>query len=282
MGYSPAPMFSLTIRPLAPAVALALWLAVPAQADTHGASPLGGGTKGRSSSSDTHAATPLRTPSASRASTSSSVRYRSWRPYRYNTYYRPLWWAPAPVVMVGATPGTVVQSAPAEPAHSDTHLGVSAQLLAVQGRLGFGADLVLEGRELGLFLEIAALPVGTTEAALLADASIGFTVLGGEAGRVRVEVGALTAVMPGMAAAAPGVGVSGALAVLGPVLLTGRVRGAVWPYLRAEAQAAAVLALGPVGLQGGFRAVHVQDLFGLASGANHTFTGPFVGLELVL
>jgi len=186
------------------------------------------------------------------------------------------------VVVVGAPSATVVQADPEEPLHSDTHLGVCAQVLGMQGRFGFGAELVLEGRSLGLFLELAALPLGTAEAALLADASIGVTALSGEAGRLRVEVGALTAVVPGMAAAAPGVGVSGALAVLGPVLLTGRVRGALWPYLRAEAQAAAVVALGPVGLQGGYRAVFVRDLFGLASGGTHTFAGPFVGLELVL
>ena len=208
-----------------------------------------------------------------------SLSFSSWRPYRHTTYYRPLWWAPAPVIVAGS-PASVGQVE--EPEHSDTHLGVSAQILALQGQLGFAGDLVLEGRQLGLFLEFAALPVGATQKGVLADASLGFTVLSGEAGRLRVEAGALTAVMPGMAAAAPGVGVSGALAVAGPVLLTARLRGTAWPYLRAEGQAAVVLALGPVGLQGGFRAIHVQDVYGLASGDTHAFAGPFVGMELAL
>gem|GEM_PF-3949596 len=212
----------------------------------------------------------------------SAVRFRSWRPYRYSRSYRPLWWAPAPVVVVGAPSGTVVQEGPAEPDHSDTRLGISAQVLGMAGRFGFGADLVLEGRQLGLFLELAALPLSASEMGVLADASLGFTQVSGEVGRLRVEVGALTAVVPGMAAAAPGAGVSGALAVLGLVLLTGRVRGALWPYVRAEAQAAAVLALGPVGLQAGFRAVYLSDLYRLASGGAQLFAGPFVGVELVL
>jgi hypothetical protein len=272
----------MNLRTLASAVTLAVCVALPAAADTHAVTTGGGSSRARTSGSPpgrVHAVTTgPRTPGTS----SSSVRFRSWRPYRYSRSYRPLWWAPAPVVVVGAPSSTLVQSEPEEPSYSETRLGVSAQVLGMQGRFGFGADLALEGRSLGFFLELAALPLGTAESGLLADASVGVTVASGDQGRLRVELGALSAVVPGMVAAAPGAGVSGALAVLGPVLLTGRVRGAVWPYLRAEAQAAAVLALGPVGLQAGYRAVYVRDLYGLASGVTHAFAGPFLGLELVL
>jgi hypothetical protein len=171
---------------------------------------------------------------------------------------------------------------------SDVRLGAAGQVLAMGSRLGFGADLALEGRHVGIFLEAAALPSAVVgESFVVADASLGFSLLSGEAGRLRVEVGALCAVLPsasgqGLAGAAPGVGVSGALAVAGPLLLTGRVRGALWPYVRAEAQAAALLALGPVGLQLGWKTLLVSDAWQVANAGSRLFSGPYVGLELAL
>lgn len=267
---------------------LVLALAASAAAETHSASPVraprskGGGSS--SSSGSYHSASPVRRSSnAGGWSSSGTVR---WRPYRHTWFYRPLWYAPAPVVVAGSAASV----SPVEDGDdvSDVRLGASGQLLAMGSRLGFGADLVLEGRQLGFFLEAAALPSAVPgESFAVADASLGISLLSGEAGRLRVEVGALCAVLPeasgqGMAAAAPGVGVSGALAVAGPLLLTGRVRGAAWPYVRAEAQAAALLALGPVGLQLGWKTLLVADAWQMANAGSRLFSGPYVGLELAL
>lgn len=278
-------MTPCSIRSVACLAVLAV--AAPAAADTHSASPVhstGSSSSSSSSSGSSHSASPVRrAPSASGWSSSGVVRFR---PYRHTRYYRPLWWAPAPVLVVGSNAS--VSPVDADDGPSDVRFGASGQVLAMGGLLGFGADMALEGRHVGLFLEAAVLPMpGTTTGFAVLDASVAFSLLSGEAGRLRVEVGALSTILSsgdgsGLLAAAPGVGVSGALAVAGPLLLTGRVRGAIWPYLRAEGQAGALLALGPVGLQLGWRTLFVADAYQLANAGSRFFSGPYVGVEVAL
>ena len=262
-----------------------LVVALPAAADTHSASPVHApSSSGKSTGGSSHSASPVRRPSTSSSGWTSSSSVR-WRPYRHTRYYRPLWWTPAPAVVVVGSQSSV--SPVDDDGASDVRLGASGQVLVMGGKVGVGLDAALEGRHVGFFLEAAALPSVAGEAFVVADASVGLSLLSGEAGRLRLELGALSAILAnssgsGLAAAAPGVGVSGALAVAGPLLFTGRVRGAAWPYVRAEGQAAALLALGPVGIQLGWRTLYVADAYDLASAGSRFFSGPYVGLELAL
>lgn len=161
------------------------------------------------------------------------------------------------------------------------------------GGRGFmlGTQLSWEGRRLGFLLGYTAAfaPVAGTpeyDTIHLPLAHLTYAVLSGERGRLRVEAGLHAAVAPEVMFMAPGLGVSGVLALAGPLGLEGRVFGNFWPYTQIDARAGLALGFGALGLSIGMRALYLNDQGALgevnAGDTSDSFYGPYVNLAVAL
>lgn len=164
---------------------------------------------------------------------------------------------------------------------------------SVQGLTMGGAALALhagiEGHRFGFNanLHSVAVPSDTsrygTDAIHLFDAHLTYALLSGPNGRLRVEGGLDSAFTPDITMFGPGLAVSGALGLFGPVSMEARLGWTAYPFTQVDAMAGLTVALGPVGLRGGWRTTYLNDR-GWVDGTPHedVFSGPYIGLSLAL
>jgi hypothetical protein len=164
--------------------------------------------------------------------------------------------------------------------------------LTIGGR-GFllGTQLAFEGERLGFLLGYTAAfaPIAGTpdyDTLHLAHAHLTFALLTGARGRLRLEVGPHLAAAPEVTFVAPGVGLSGVLALIGPMGLEGRVLANVWPYTQLDARAGLAFSAGAVGVSFGVRGVYLNDqgVLGAANAGDtsDSFFGPYINVGIAL
>jgi len=262
-----------------------------------------GGGSGRSSASraDVHvgsgsSSSHYERPRASHSHWHSHGGYRP-QPYVYPRHH--VWgygigyWPPPPaasdgVVVDQPTPDYGPYEARRRPAIAST-LGADLTL----GGRGYllGTQLAWEGARLGFALGYTAAfaPIAGTadyDTIHLAHAHLMIALLRGERGRLRAELGPHIAAAPEVTFIAPGLGVSGFLALAGPLGLEGRVFGNVWPYTQLDARAGFALTADVIGVSFGMRAVYLNDQGVLgavnAGDTSDSFYGPYVNLGIAL
>jgi hypothetical protein len=154
-----------------------------------------------------------------------------------------------------------------------------------------GAQLSIEGERLGVlfgytaaFAPIAGTPQFDTLHLLLGHFTYAF--IASERVRVRAELGLHIADAPLVTFVAPGVGLSAAFGLAGPLGLEARVFGNAWPYTQLDARAGLTLTLGSIGLGAGLRALYLSDNGVLgetnAEDTSDKFIGPYVTLAVAL
>jgi hypothetical protein len=163
-------------------------------------------------------------------------------------------------------------------------LGADGQL--VQQGFGLGFDASIEGQHLGIVSNLnmlqAVAPDGSTNAVKLLDLHLSYALIRSEHGGLRVEAGADGVYGP-FTAIGPGLGLSGGLALIGPLGLDAAVRVTPYPFHELDGSAGLTLGLGPIGLRGGYRLTWLDDN-GIVDGTSHQteLAGPYVGLALAL
>jgi len=221
-----------------------------------------------------------------------SVWRRSYRPWGYGLQWQPLVVAPAPVVVVdteGAAP--VYEEDPAGSAPDDVEVTLTGDVALTRDAQLLGTQLVIDGRHIGGVLGYTAvfLPVEGGEPPdrlHLMHARLSWPLAATPRFRMRAELGAHAAVAPLASFFAPGLGVSAALALIGPLGLEARVFGNAWPYTQVDARAGVTLSFRRVGLSVGWRALYLNDQGRLgdanAGDTDDFFSGPSLVLALAL
>lgn len=162
------------------------------------------------------------------------------------------------------------------------------ELMAFSGGGAASVAAALEGERFGFSARYDQLVLrpddGTPGYDLIGLANLHFTYafVATERFRLRLEVGADTALAPDLTAIAPGIGLSTQLWIAGPLLLEGSLLTAPFPYRKVDGQLGLALALGPVALRGGWRTLVLDDA-GLVDGVRNVdlFGGPYVGVGIV-
>jgi hypothetical protein len=205
--------------------------------------------------------------------------------YGWGAYYGPYWgypgyYYPRPAAP-DSEPAQVTEQAP-PPVSS---LAFGAQVHGEGTTLGI--DLAIEGQRWGFNGNFAAafLKDGETlavDSLKMVDAHLTFALLTGQRGRLRLEGGVGGVVAPDLAVLGPDAGVSGSLFLVGPLAAEASAHMTPWPHLKLDATVNAAVGLGPVGIKGGWKVVHLDDrgLLGDGSRNTDTFSGPFVSVGL--
>ncbi len=153
-----------------------------------------------------------------------------------------------------------------------------------------GLSLRVEGRDLGVhasydgFFTNGYSSFGSSSALDYYTAHLTWSFISGRSGRLRLEGGLAVlnwASLPtygSASVASPDFGLSGEVALLGPLGVVGYARVAPWAHSTADFQLAAALRLGPVALTGGWRDLRA---YGGSSAPDLRFAGPQFGLALL-
>ncbi len=218
-----------------------------------------------------------------------SPSYRAYRHGRGERHYRRYgfgyWYAPPPVVVYGS---------PAAPPEEGNVPAITGALGAEAGAFrgggaSLGLSLAAEGERFGVGLQFTGILIGADDGSggldsiKLFNAQLSYAFLSVDGARLRVEGGVHSAFAPDLIVAGPGFGLSGAAHLAGPVGLEAALRVTPFPFRQLDASAALTLSFGWLGLRGGWRHVILDDA-GLVDGYRNvdTFSGPFVGLALLL
>jgi hypothetical protein len=165
---------------------------------------------------------------------------------------------------------------------------------AFSGRQGFtgggsvAVNLRLEGQRFGMNTQFTSIFVKPDDGSVGTDTLRLFNIyatyalVANDRGRLRLEAGLNSAFAPDLSVAGPGVGLSAVLRIAGPLGIEGAVHGTPFPYRELDWNAGVALALGPLGLRGGWRRIWLDDR-GLVDGTSHrdAFSGPYVGLAVL-
>lgn len=168
---------------------------------------------------------------------------------------------------------------------------------ATNGAAG-GTSLRMDGRTLGFQLGADAFAVAPPGQPLDAAGALGYvtahvtwSVLAQDAGRIRLELGLASLAMPtdgqyagepyaGTTAFGPDVGVSGHLALVGPLGIEGHARYTPYPVPVADLRLALAVRGGPWAVTAGWRTLDVEG--DGTRGPVARFGGPEIGLALAL
>jgi hypothetical protein len=165
-----------------------------------------------------------------------------------------------------------------------SHAAAGTLAMSMEGPFGgFNADVV------GLALPGTSGTATGDTTLTLGGARATWSFLSDASGRLRLEVGGAMLSVPGTGAwtgttyadtlsFGPQAGLSGHLALLGPVGLEGHARVMPWPVPVFDARAALVLRGGPFAVSAGWRAIDVNG-DGRETPEAH-FAGPEIGLQL--
>lgn len=157
-----------------------------------------------------------------------------------------------------------------------------------------GLTVRVEGRDLGIHASYDGFftngyssgysSFGSSSALDYYTAHVTWSFISGRSGRLRLEGGLAVlnwASLPpygSASVASPDFGLSGQVALLGPLGVVGYARVAPWAHSTADFQLAAALRLGPVALSGGWRDLRA---YGGSTAPDLRFAGPQFGLALL-
>jgi hypothetical protein len=190
--------------------------------------------------------------------------YRRPRAWRYGLIWQPL---PPPVLLtpVPTNDGYVEPAPVVQPDESSgtTTLSIDFLLDPRRGNV-FGAQVSFEGERFGLVLNYSAafLPIaGTTDHDTLhmGQARVTYALLALEGARLRAEAGLHLAAAPEVTFFAPGLGVSAAVHLVGPLGWEARVYGNAWPYTQLDMRTGLTLSDQSFGMSLGMRALYLND-----------------------
>lgn len=201
--------------------------------------------------------------------------------YGWGFGYYPYFWAPRPV------PGDDLLE-PEAPALTGT-VGLTGQLHN-QGGAILAVEAAVEGERWGANLTLMGIFVaaeddsGELDTLKILDLHATFALLNGQHGRLRLELGIDTVFAPDLTVLGPDAGISGALALVGPLGLEGSAHYSPWPHQRVEGFLGLTLGFGRVGLRLGWRHLWLDDRALLPGEPRNTdtFTGPLLGLSLAI
>ena len=187
---------------------------------------------------------------------------------------------PAPVIVVNNPPAKRAE----EPKLGRVIVGVNGGGDVAQ--LAAGAGLTVEGKRWGFNLNynmtVFDADANTRQIDLkILDAHLVFAPIVGQRGRVRIEVGANAAYACGAYMIAPELGLSGDVRILGPIGLSGYVRGSLWPYKRIDAFAGVMAQLWALRLELGWREMRLETQFDNGSKVADRWGGPNLGVSMV-
>lgn len=164
-------------------------------------------------------------------------------------------------------------------------LGVDANALPDGGAVGF--NLGIEERRWGVSTRFTALTLNTEDGSegkdhiQLADASVTFSPIASERGRLRWEAGVAMARAPDITFIGPSLALSFERCLFGPLDVEGRVQWVPLPHLQLDGQAALAMHMGALTVRAGWRGLLLDDR-GYLDGVVHRdrMGGPFAGLGL--
>lgn len=200
--------------------------------------------------------------------------------------YQPLLLGPSVV----ASPAPLAEAEPGGPelAAVFTFSAQGQSFLNTGGGSLAGLATFEQGR-FGLSTEFNALFVpavdgsGAVDHLRLWNSYVTFAVLANERGRLRLGAGVDAAMAPDATFVGPGFVAQASVGLAGPIGLEGTVHLTPLPFTQVDWSAGATLALGPVGLRGGWRRIYLNDQ-GNLDGVIHedVFSGPYVAVGLAL
>ncbi|WP_375769514.1 hypothetical protein NR798_01120 [Archangium gephyra] len=182
-------------------------------------------------------------------------------------------------------PRAVTQE-PDEPSHPVmVRMGVEANVLPEGGAVGF--NLGIEERRWGVSARINSLSLNTEDGSegkdhiTLADASVTFSPLASEHGRLRWEAGVAMARAPDITFIGPSLAMSFERCLFGPLDVEGRVQWVPLPHLQLDGQAGLAMHMGALTVRAGWRGLLLDDR-GHLDGVVHRerMGGPFAGVGL--
>ena len=203
-------------------------------------------------------------------------------------YVAPAYPLAPPAVIVDGQPIAAEEQYPSGPAVA---VAVAGDVTSSAAGPLLGAQLSVEGQTLGFVLAYTAAfpPIGgttDTDTLHLAAAHMTFALWSGDRGRLRGEVGVHLAAAPLATFVAPGVGLSAAFGLVGPLGVEARVYANAWPYTQLDSRAGLALSFGGIGLGAGIRALYLNDNGALgdanAGNTSDTFVGPYATLAIAL
>lgn len=213
--------------------------------------------------------------------------YRSWEPgwYAWGFGYTPVWFAPEASQPLYSG----VQGQPAVVSTLEFHAQGLLRSRSTPGGGAVGFMYGVEGPRLGLLIDSNSYFVsaddGTlgTDAIHLINAHLTYAVASSPYGRLRLEAGLDSAVAPDVAFFGPGLGVSGAIGLLGGTSFEAALRVTPYPFTKVDWNAGMNFGMGTVALKVGWRQTYLNDQ-GQVDGVSHedNFFGPYVGLALAL
>jgi len=222
--------------------------------------------------------------------------YFGWGYYPYAGFYPPYTYYPYAYPYAYPAPQSIGQQAP----RSEIKLTLGAEGVAhVSGQAfsggqafngggSFGLNLALEGKRLGLNTQFTSIfakgeDVFGGDTIKLLNIYGTYALAANERGRLRIEAGLVSAFAPDLTVAGPGLGFSGIVQVIGPLGIEGAVHGTVYPFHELDWNAGLALAIGQLGIRGGWRRIFLDDRGLVDPGINHQdrFSGPYLGLALV-
>ncbi|MFZ5471701.1 MAG: hypothetical protein ACOZIN_19920 [Myxococcota bacterium] len=192
-------------------------------------------------------------------------------------------------VLLGPSVHVTEPAAPSEPSGgAPVRLSLLGEAMVFGDGALLGAGLFFEGERVGLSASFSTLGVsaddgsGGVDGIGLLSAHLTYALLAGERGRLRLELGADSAIAPDLVVMGPTLGTSAVLWLGGPLAVEGALMVTPFPYRQVDARVGVGLGFGPLGLRGGYRTLVLDDA-GLVDGVAHVdvFGGPYLGLALV-
>jgi hypothetical protein len=266
----------------------------------------GHGSKSSGSSGGSHPAAPVGTP---HAAVPNGARGYSYAPgyshgyygYGYGAggyrYYEPHYYSPAYYYGWGIHPwgyygygyypyygGPVVaeQVAPAPPS-----VTASIFLGGMVSHDGPGLDLrgLVEGQRVGVNFDLATVPTTNTDGTFAAlpylTGHLTYSFISDLHVRVRAEGGVSVISAPGVSYVGPDIGVSGQVALVGPLGVDANVHWTPIPANILDADAGLALHFGNLGIRGGWRFMRLDDRRVNSDGGVDLVNGPSLSVGLV-
>ncbi len=193
----------------------------------------------------------------------------------YGAPFAPVYGFEAPVLQTREAPALTLS------------LGLDGSVARSGGGSAFGGHFTVEGERFGLNTEITGIRFRYNDGTLpgsnsvgLANAYLTYAVVATPRVRIRVEAGLMSAFAPDLVVVGPALGLSGALRLTSLLRLEASAHGTPYPYYQFDWNAGLSVALGPIGLRGGWRRIWLNDR-GLVDGiANQdVFSGPYFGIS---
>lgn len=252
-----------------------------------------GGTTsgGNAGARSTHAAVPVDSPGSSSTSSSSSGSSSSSSLPPVSPFFRqPMGYfggAFVPMYGYGYAYPEVVGPADEEPqAPLRATAGLEFLYFTNQDRgYSLGLNAAVEGERFGVSISAHHLSLATDDGSDGSDtlqqlsARVGYTLLSGDRGRVRAELGADVIFAADVVVGGPTIGFSGTLWIAGPLAFEASMYGSVYPFWQLDGRAGLVVGMGALGFRLGWRTQLLDDQ-GVVDGVAHRdiFMGPYAGL----